>query len=381
LRSPAFTNAGFDGAEQIMGATLPNLHGEEHGTRRRLELPLFRPEELDKHEHELLPRVLGQIRDHLVQQNGSSRDVPVDLLWWAGMVMTGVACAIVGFDGTDVPRMERVFQIQRLLGEVASPGASPQSRARTAEAKEALAELRRDFVQPSIDHRRALAAKDQLPEAQDLISILVLAGIDDDLALRELNPYLIGARTPGRNTVMTYLSLDQWFATHPEDDGRRGDAEFLARAVTESIRLWPPAITQRRALQDVTVSGVDYQRDQLVAIDQLAANVDREVFGDHAAQFDPTHDFGSKRYATAFGMGRHLCIGRELTIRDRSRTESPSFGLQVRMLEWLYRAGIRLDASNPPQRATDARYVRGCEAPIIEHEIVIRCPVTLQLGL
>lgn len=375
LRSPAFENSGFDGAEAIMGATLPALSGDAHSIRRRLVAPLFRADKLTDHEQRVLPIALSLLQEHVLRADGSGPDVRVDLVWWAQMTLVRLVADIIGFDDLDLARTEQLYGLQRRFAEIAGPGA--ESEARRGDSSEALEALRRDFVRPSIEKRRRLADEGQELGDRDLISILISNGLGEDLVVREVNPYLVGARTPGRSTVQTLLNLEQWFGEHPEDRALRLDPEFLLRASAETIRLSPPALIMRRALYDVVLDGVEYRSGDVLVIDQPAANSDPDAFDPQTREFDPHRDLGTaRRFATSFGAGRHLCIGRPLTVRPGTDSSAP-VGVQVRMLQWLYQAGVELDPTEPPVWKTDARYVDGVDGPVIEHRVLVRCPAIL----
>lgn len=375
MRSPAFENAGFDGADVIMGRTLPALSGDEHGTRRRQEMPLFRPDKVHDYESRVLPAAMTMLWEHIARDGEAGGIVRLDLVWWAQMTMIGVVAEMIGFDQLDAPRTQRLYDIQKRIAEIAGPGAHPDARERTRDAAATMEDLRLEFVEPALNHRRTLAAEGGPQAAQDLLSILATAGYEDDLVLREVVPFLVGARTPGRSTVQTFLNLDRWFAQHPEDLDLRLDPEFLLRASVETIRLSPPAVLLRRALYDVTLGDLEFRRGDVVAIDHAAANYDTAALGQGVGDFDPRRDLGPHRFATSFGAGRHLCIGRPLTVRDRET--DASFGVQPRMLEWLFREGVELDPDEPPVWKSDLRYVEGLGDPVVEHEVLVRCPAVV----
>jgi cytochrome P450 len=310
------------------------------------------------------------------------------------VVTTWTVAAILGIDVADTAGADRLCAIARRLRSAAGVGTSGEARAHgMPDALEAQDELRRDFVAPSLERRRALAAMGRLPGRQDLLSIFIREGLDDELALREVGVFLLGSSNPVSTTVRTVLNLERWFAEHPEDRDRRFDPAFLTLATAETIRLSPPAIKTRRALRDVTVAGIAFTRGDVVAVDQAAVNFDVEEFGPDVAEFNPYRDFGRHRFATSFGGGAHTCIGRRFSIaqdlsaaRQSPVAEEPAAGaehpagIQVRMLEWLYRAGVELDPEDPPEWRADRRYVTGYDEPAVEQRALVRCHATLSWG-
>jgi cytochrome P450 len=363
--------------EEFVGRGLVTLSGEEHLARRRLELPLFQLERMGEVEQTVLPRILAEFRDDLAQLRGPDSLVRVDLLWLAGVATAWSLAPTLGIDAPDAAAGKRLDEIARGVRAASRVGASSEAQARGREAQQ---ELRRDFVQPALVRRRALVAAGRPLERDDLVSILVGEGFDDDVVSTEVSMFLVGAGTPGMTTTRTVLNLEQWFADHPEDREKRFDVTFLTQAAVESIRLAPPSIMARRALRDVTVAGISFAAGDVLAIEHAAVNADVEAFGADATEFDPYRKLGPRRFASSFGGGAHMCIGRRFAITQSEPPTPPGspVGVQVRMVEWLYRMGVELDPADPPEWGTERVYLPGyLDEPVAERPVLQRCPAIL----
>jgi hypothetical protein len=85
-------------------------------------------------------------------------------------------------------------------------------------------------------------------------------------------------------------------------------------------------------------------------------NRDPELFGPHAAEFDPhrTAPPGVAPFGLSFGAGAHVCIGQDLAagVVARSGTDPDThlYGLVTGAVQHMFRLGVRPDPHDPPQR-------------------------------
>ena len=184
---------------------------------------------------------------------------------------------------------------------------------------------------------------------------------DMDAVVRETVLFLTAAiGSPARAVPYVVSELADWLERHPEDRARLADAEFLRRAISETLRLHTPGSPKlRRARRDVVLpSGHAIRADEHVAADIAAANRDTVVFGPDAGAFNLRRETGSVQpFGIAFGAGPHTCIGLFMAIGKPSIDGTEPTGTMVRLLLELYRAGMRPDPDNPvdpPSRRSQA---------------------------
>lgn len=122
----------------------------------------------------------------------------------------------------------------------------------------------------------------------------------------------------------------------------------------EALRLNPPLQNlPRRAVEDVTLrSGRTLSEGELIVVDVPAANLDVRVFGVDAPTFNPERDLDSKTrpYGLAFGLGAHMCSGRQVAIGQTSKGGSPSESGPLGSIVWLLRALYSRDVRRDPSR-------------------------------
>ena len=136
------------------------------------------------------------------------------------------------------------------------------------------------------------------------------------------------------------------------------DALFVQRCVHETVRLNPSSPTgRRRALAPVTLrSGIEIPQGATVVIDLQALNRDVELFGPDAADFNPRRTLpqGVAPFGLSFAAGMHVCIGQDLAAGvvavPGTDPDSHLYGLVTGAVQRMFRAGVRRDPDDPPQR-------------------------------
>jgi cytochrome P450 len=228
-----------------------------------------------------------------------------------------------------------------------------------------LTEFDAEFVQPSIERRRALmAAGEELP--RDVLSVL-LANEDDlhlphDVIVREVAFYLLaGAHTSATAFTRVTHHILTWLAEHPEDaEVVRTDRMFVQRCTHETVRLQPSSpVAMRWALADIDLkSGRLVPQGAKVVIDLISVNRDPDVFGADADRFDPhrTTPDGIPPYGLSFGSGMHACIGQDLAAglvwHPDDSLDEHIFGLVPEAVQVLFDHGARPDPDDPPEMDT-----------------------------
>jgi cytochrome P450 len=248
-------------------------------------------------------------------------------------------------------------------------GFDPESPA-TKDGLVAHREFYERFYRPAHERRTELVLRFEAGELDeedlpnDLITLIVRhvdpALDDEDLAVRE-TIFLIPAAsaTTATTTVRTLDELFSWFEQHPEDFEKRFDSDFLNRATHEALRLHPITPGQPRlALEDFELcKGTKVRKDDVPSVISGPGNVQEDVFGPDALEFDPYRKLprGVPGYGLAFGAGAHMCAGIPLALGQQGIDGNVVFWLRT-----LFEAGVEIDPDNPPTRF---RYERGIARP------------------
>lgn len=351
-------------ADPVMDHVLQRLHGDEHFDRRRMESVLFRKELLARYELESLLPALREELAKALRRNPDSTEVPADLLITARTALTRQTAGLVGLDGVDGEgAANRLRVIAERLRDAAAVTWSTRDHAEVMrEAVQALEELRSDFYGPSLARRRQrLASGDKESGVPDLLTLLLRhhgQDWDEELWLRETALFVLASSGTLSNAISyAVVELEGWFAKHTQDRVLVADIEFLTAAASESLRLHPsPPFLARVAVKDTTVVTTPYREGEYLRIDLGAVNRDPTVFGPDADTFNPHRKVDTARlYGLAFGGGAHMCIGRPLAMGPHTGEADPAsaVGGLVRLLDKLYRAGVRLDPQNPPKHSPE----------------------------
>lgn len=132
-------------------------------------------------------------------------------------------------------------------------------------------------------------------------------------------------------------------AHHPErqqitrERVARGEHAAIETAIEEVLRIDDPFVAnRRRTTRDVVVGGCPIPAGDRVLLNWTAANRDPRVFGD-PDEFRPEDNAA---HNLVFGIGPHVCPGRDLTLME----------LRVAVVELLARTERILPAAEPPVR-------------------------------
>jgi cytochrome P450 len=349
----------YDAGEVIMADVLVNLHGADHRDRRRLENRLFRRETFELYERELFPPVIeATLAPHVAAGRA-------DLVKLGHQMMMNLAASTAGVDrplGTPEETFRLYDYLMRFIEGATLAHYTGDKDAKREEIAGKLRDFDVEFVTPSIERRRALAAAGE-PWPKDVLGIL-LANDDDlhlphDVIVREVAFYLLaGAHTSATAFTRVSHHLFTWFEAHPEDrEVARTDRRFVQRCTQETIRLQPSSpVAMRWALEDISLrSGRTIPKGSKVVIDLIAVNRDPAAFGDHADEFDPRRTLpdGVPPWGLSFGSGMHACIGQDLAAGllppDDGDLDEHLFGLVPQAVQALVDHGARPDPADPPE--------------------------------
>ena len=276
----------------LAGKTLIHLNGPPHRRYRKLLNPVFGPRSMNEWETTLVPDVLEQIFAPLDRQNR------IDLISIIYSYPARVFCRLLDLSEEDVDQVRALG----VLGVAAS--ADPAA----AIYLEKLAHFLHNKVQA-----RRRTPPSVLRERSDLISLLVATQDgDDQLTDEEIVATLTLLVTAGVDTTAHLFANSLYmYLMQPEVAAEvSSDHSLIAPLMEETIRLIPAGgnIELRKALCDMTVSGIDIAEGMGVMTCETTANRDRKLIAD-----PDTFDLHrTDRTHLSFGFGPHTCIGQHL---------------------------------------------------------------------
>jgi cytochrome P450 len=161
--------------------------------------------------------------------------------------------------------------------------------------------------------RELVAAKTAAP-GEDLLTQLVHAAQDgDSLDQDELVAMIFLLILAGHVTTVNLIASAAYaLLTHPDQRALLADdPDLVDGAIEETLRCWGPAelASERYALEDLELSGIDVRRGDLVLPILAAADRDPARFAD-PDRFDLARP--DARRHLAFGKGVHACLGAPL---------------------------------------------------------------------
>lgn len=359
----------YDEGKVLMDRVLVTLHGEEHRTRRLLEMRIFKKDFFQHYEHTVLPPVVERTLARFLPTGRA------DLVDYSQRALLDLTADFAGIDrpaGTDEER-DALVRLLRGMGAAATLGQFSGDREPVREQVRAtMREFDERFFGPSMQRRQELVAKvraGEMAEAdlpRDILTILVSnedrVDLTRDMILRETAfYYLAGAHTSVHSTTHALHEIFQWCEKHPEDRERvRSDPLFVQRCVHESLRLHPSSpIAQRKPMCPVHLpSGAAAGTDDTVVIDLYAANRQVGTFGPDAADFNPHRQLPANQppYGLTFGVGIHTCLGRNLAAGEVAKANTDpathQYGTVTLLALALIKHNVRPDPANPPRRDT-----------------------------
>ena len=366
LMEPDLKQALYDEGAILMEKVLVTLHGEEHRSRRVLEMRVFRRNFFRHYEHEVIPNIFGEVVKPYLAAGKT------DVVEFGYRVMVYLAITFAGIDRQtrsqnefdDLIRMLKVFGLAATLGQ-----SKIDREAGKKQITETLKEFDERFFTPSAQRRHELIdqlnagelEEDDLP--MDVLTVLLRnedkLDLVRDMVLREVGFYfLAGAHTSVHSLGHAMHHLLSWCEEYPGDREKLiDDTALIQRFVHESFRLHPSSpVSMRRALSDVEfISGKHAAEGDTVIVSLQQANRDPKIFGADAAEFNPYREIptGVTETGITFGIGIHTCLGKNLaagTLPKPGETVDPA-RRQLGMVTWiahgLLKSGAIKDPDNP----------------------------------
>ena len=355
----------YDEGKVIMEGVLLTLHGQEHHQRRKLEHKVFQRDFFKYYEHELFPKTLEETIFPFLK-NGSA-DL-IDFGYRITMNLTADFAGIDRFKKTP-EETENLLTLVKIFSQGATLVHSKRPHDEVnMEVTEALGVFEEKFLIPSKNRRLKILKQfndnkldeDDLP--RDVLTVLLRnvdgINLDDDLIKREIAFYLqAGSHSTANSMVHALHEIFEWMEKHPEDKEKiYNDPIFLQRCVHESMRLHPASpVAWRKPTCPIELDKeIRMNQDDLLIMDLHTANRDKKIFGIDAEEFNPYRklDPNQSIWGLTFGIGLHLCFGRDLDgglIPDeKTLPKKHQYGIVTLLVRKLIENKVRLDPDNKP---------------------------------
>jgi cytochrome P450 len=366
LMEPDLKQALYDEGAILMEKVLVTLHGEEHRSRRVLEMRVFRRNFFRHYEHKVIPNNFTElIKPYLAAGKA-------DVVDFEYRVMMNVAVTFAGIDrqSRSQEEFDDLIRMLKTFGRAATLGQSNIDReAEKANIAATIKEFDERFFVPSAQRRQRLIDQfnageideDDLP--MDVLTVLLRnedkLDLVRDMIVREVAYFfMVGALSSVHSLGHAMHHLLTWCEEHPQDRQKLiGDTVLTQRFVHESFRLHPSSpVAMRKALAPVEfISGETAEEGDTVVINLQQANRDSKIFGDDAAEFNPFREIppGVTETGITFGIGIHTCLGKNL-----AAGMLPKFGesveperRQLGMVTWVAHGLLKSGALKDPARS------------------------------
>ena len=262
--------------------------GRRHADLRRLTQRCFQPRRLRAMSSEI-ERIATDLVDDVLAAGTGAVDVVNDFSYPLG---GRLICGLFGVDPADVNRM---IGWRKQQHAAINEGRSPALPEMWAYFEELIARRRCQPQDAVLDHLIAAQRDGYQVDGAPL----------NDWDLIGSVWILVSSGLTGAKLGHTLVNL----AEHGLLDRARSDADLLAGAAEETLRLYPSLpVVRLRARRDVEVGGTVIPRDELVHACIFTANLDPARFPD-PDRFDPGR---TPNRHLAFGVGLHHCLGAQL---------------------------------------------------------------------
>lgn len=382
LRNADLEQSLYDDGRAVMGDVLLTLHGDAHRQRRLIEFSVFQRGFFRHYEQNVFPQALAQ---SLAPYLAAGK---VDLVEFGYRVTMNLTADFAGIDRPEqsIAETESLLNLVKTFSTGATLVHSTRNHAEVeAEVESAMSEFDERFLIPSNQRRAKLIEKVRqgtMPESElprDVLTVLLMS--QDRLPLsaavlrREMAFYLqAGSHSTANSATHAMHEIFDWIAQH-EDERERLDTDplFVQRCVHESLRLHPASpVAWRRAV--VATDLGDYGKlaaGESVVLDLLAANREKQVFGQDADRFNPHRQLtpGVRPWGLTFGYGVHTCLGRDLDggVLPRPGTDPSDhqYGIVTDLVRELLKNGARRDPDEAPVRDSNTARQNWGRYPVI----------------
>ena len=355
----------YDEGKVIMEGVLLTLHGQEHHQRRKLEHKVFQRDFFKYYEHELFPKTLNETISPFLRKGSA------DLLDFGYRITMNLTADFAGIDRfkKTPEETENLLTLVKIFSQGATLVHSKRPHDEVnMEVTEALEVFEEKFLIPSKNRRLKILKQfnenilneNGLP--RDVLTVLLRnvdgINLDDDLIKREIAFYLqAGSHSTANSMVHALHEIFEWMEKHSEDKEKiYNDPIFLQRCVHESMRLHPasPVAWRKPTCPLELDKEIKMNQGDLLIMDLHNANRDKEIFGNDAEEFNPYRELDPNQsiWGLTFGIGLHLCFGRDLDggliADEKTKPEKHQYGIVTLLVRKLFENKVRLDPDNKP---------------------------------
>ena len=271
----------------------------EHGPAKKVLLPAFTPEAINRHE----PRTRDVCQELIARiAPKKSCDAAVE---YAQEIPVRVIAHMLGVPEQDAD------QFRKWIKEILEIGISDY---------DVLMRAQREMIAYFAEK---IAMRHADPQ-DDLISYLINARIEDQtLSDDHINGTLRLLLIAGIDTTWSAIGSCLWhLAQHQEDRRRlRSEAGLMTSAIEEFLRAYAPVTMAREVVKQTQIGDCTFNPGHMVLLSFPAANRDPAVFPDA----DRVIIDRAQNWHAAFGLGIHRCVGSNL-----ARME-----IRIALTEWL----------------------------------------------
>ena len=372
----------YDKGKVIMDGVLLTLHGEEHHKRRKLEHKVFQRDFFRYYEHELFPKTLNETLEPFIKKKSA------DLIDFGYRITMNLTADFAGIDRLKKTpeETEKLLSLVKIFSQGATLVHSKRPHEEVnKEVIDALKIFEKDFLIPSKKRREKLILKfnnneideDELP--RDVLTVLIRnvdnIELNDELIKREIAFYLqAGSHSTANSMTHAIHEILKWINNDKDKLLKiKSDPLFLQRCVHESMRLHPASpVAWRKSTCSINLEKeINLKKDDLLIMDLYKANRSKEIFGKDANSFNPFRELDSQQnlWGLTFGIGLHLCFGRDLDggllPEKNTNPDTHQYGIVTLLIKKLFEHNVQLDLNNPPEEDEKTERPNWGKYPII----------------
>ncbi|XP_038972860.1 cytochrome P450 734A1-like isoform X2 [Phoenix dactylifera] len=291
---------------RVLGQSLPVSVGDEWANKRRILSPLFNMEAL-KDMSQIIAKATNKMVDRwskFIKLNDWEVDVQHEFEDLAENI-----AAIIVF-GKNAELGKQIGHLQLKLQDVTS------KVLRIAYVPGSRDEQENDFL------GFLLSSTLTQEQIEDECRVFSTAGYDTISMALSWAFILLGTHTEWQDKARE--EIDEVLKGNQPSFEILGRLKILNMVVNETLRLYPPVpLAAREAKKDVRLEGLDIPGGTTFAIPIIAIHYDKEVWGDNAAEFDPSRFAqGASKSAKhpkafmPFTHGPRMCLGMNFALLE-----------------------------------------------------------------
>lgn len=344
---------------EFQQGNLAMSNGDLHRNRRRLLNMLVRPEQLVRFREDIILPSVDRWMGRSVKQ-AEDGSMACDLASVVELIFLEFAAKIIGIQG--VESEEGMARLRGCALPIFGGLSASHFEDREAVMQAGIAAKQvfvEEFYRPSllfIEKQLEQVTAGEIEESDVPLNLLRLIASradesyeEEEVGIKEAILFFVATTGTSVQAVLSTVEyLLDWFEAHPEDRADVEDMEFISNALQETLRLRAPFVPYltRLAIDDFEADDVKLNAGDEIHAWIARAGRDSEVFGADANQFNPRREVpqGVARYGLAFAAGPHQCLGLRAVLGNDGKS-----GSHLRLVQSLFRAGIRKDPARQPQ--------------------------------